>query len=495
MNVTISLTDARATLDALDRVLREAPNNVSALCTVGRAAHRFGMAQASQRAFDRSVELLLQAIRAGDANTALAIEELIYPAFVKALEDEDHYERCLARYREPLAELARKYRAPAARVADGARRRIGFLLHNGVVLGHTEVLFRLVESMDRAAFEPRVYVLHHSTPEFLARARALGVEVAAYDGPAQEAGGPLRHVQRLQWVRQRLARDATPTAVWVSAPLTATFMFAMRVAPVQVFWSLRYHPVRLPEIDGYITYGSWAEEERTFHGQRWTVCPVPLALDTRAVPSAAVAEVRARYPHEVLLGSLAREEKLDSRAFLESVAEILERHPQAGFLWTGQKLHPGIEAFFRERGLAERTHFIGWVDTALYAAALDVFLETFPLGCGITGYQAMAAGVPLLSYLEPNTVFGMQYWSELMGKSGSPARVTREQLDAYDVLCARDPAEYVQLASRLIDDETLRAQWKAREARYYAEEIRGIARYSTRFFDTLAAITARTLSD
>jgi hypothetical protein len=35
---------------------------------------------------------------------------------------------------------------------------------------------------------------------------------------------------------------------------------------------------------------------------------------------------------------------------------------------------------------------VGWVDTPLYAAILDVFLETFPLGCGITGYQAIDEG-------------------------------------------------------------------------------------------------------
>jgi glycosyltransferase involved in cell wall biosynthesis len=261
-----------------------------------------------------------------------------------------------------------------------------------------------------------------------------------------------------------------------------------------VFWTLRYHPARSPDFDGYLTYGSWAESERVFHGQRWTVCPVPLALDPRPVSAQAVAELRARFPHPLLLGTLAREEKLDSRPYLESIAEILRLNPDAGFLWTGHTRHPGIAAFFAERGLAARTHFVGWVDTALYGAALDLFLETFPLGCGITGYQALAAGVPLLSYLDANTVFGMQYWSDLMGRAGTPANVTREQLDAYPVLCARDPIEYVELATRMLRDPAFREAWKAREARYFEEEIAGIARYSRRFFDALHGIIERTLA-
>ena len=87
----------------------------------------------------------------------------------------------------------------------------------------------------------------------------------------------------------------------------------------------RFHP----EIDGYLTYGSWGEDERIFHGQRWIVCPVPLALDPRTPAPAEVAALRARFPEKVLLGTLAREEKISSPPFLEAVAEILRE------IWQG----------------------------------------------------------------------------------------------------------------------------------------------------------------
>ena len=125
------------------------------------------------------------------------------------------------------------------------------------------------------------------------------------------------------------------------------------------------------------------------------------------------------------------------------------------------------------------------MDGPLYAAALDLFLETFPLGCGITGYQAIDAGVPLLSYADANTVFGMQYWEEV-GAGRRP--LERETLDRYPVLAARDPAEYVELASRLADDAAFRERWREREGRFRAEEIADIGRYSRRVFETLEAI-------
>jgi predicted O-linked N-acetylglucosamine transferase (SPINDLY family) len=295
----------------------------------------------------------------------------------------------------------------------------------------------------------------------------------------------------ISWLRERLRANGDTCAIWASGPVSALAVLAARVAPVQIYWSLRYHPIRLPEIDGYITYGSWNERERVFHGQAWTVAPAPLALGTAPIAAADIERTRAQFPERIALGTLAREDKIASRPFLEAAAEILRRHPEAGWVWTGHAQHPGVAAFMRERGVDDRCHFVGWVDTALYAAALDVFLETFPLGCGITGYQAIAAGVPLVSYLDSNTVFGMRYWSEVLEKAGSREAVSRELLDGYPVLCARDPGEYVQAASRLISDDAYRAHWTERESRFYAEDIANIGRYSQRFFDTVRGIRAR----
>ena len=45
-----------------------------------------------------------------------------------------------------------------------------------------------------------------------------------------------------------------------------------------------------------------------------------------------------------------------------------------------------------------------------------------------------------------------------------------------------------------LSDEAFRDVWRKREARFFAEEIAGIARYSARFFDDIAAITERALA-
>lgn len=479
--------DPRAALSLqLERALAGPSYDVHAICRLGNAAYQMGMGDAASRAVQVAVAILVEMIRRGDANAALAAEGSIYQAFVKAVENEDHYERIFSTWRDPMAALGRAMREPFARPAGA--NAIGFVFHAGVVLGHTEVLFRLLETRERSV-PIHIYAIGATQPDFVARAQALGATVTAFDETRWGARAGL--ADRVKWLRARMAEDEVRTAVWVSYPGTAIFAFAMGIAPVQVMWSLRYHPVRIPEIDGYITYGSWGEESRVFHGQRWTVCPVPLALDPRAPDPGKAAALRAKFPEPVLLGTLAREEKIDSRPFLESVAAILQRNPGCGYIWTGHAMHPGIASFFQRAGLGARTHFVGWVDTPLYASILDVFLETFPLGCGITGYQAIAAGVPLVSFLDANTVFGMQYWSALMSRAGTRDGVGREMLDEYPVLCARDGEEYAALATRLVEDAAFRDAWRSREARFFAEEIASIARYSQRFFAAIEAAGAR----
>lgn len=474
--------DRRAWLAGeLERALAAPARDAGGLCRLGGAAMRLGMHDWATRAFREVTATLRNLARMGDVAAAMALEHAIYEAFVKSQESELHYENCFGQWREAMAELGRglQERAPAAPQRGGA---IAFVLTSGVILGHTEVLFRVLEHRPRDA-SVRIYVTVTARDDFLERARGLGVAVEVCPESDSRAA--------IAWLRRSLREHGDGCAVWVSTPVSASTVLAARIAPVQVFWSFRYHPIRLPEIDGYITYGAPGERERVFHGQAWRVSPMPLALDTAPPAREEVAGLRARFPERVLAGTLAREDKIASRPFVEAVAELLRRHPDAGWVWTGRVQHAGVAAFLRERGVAERCHFVGWVDTALHGAALDLFLETFPLGCGITGYQALAAGVPLLSFLDPDTIFGIRYWSELMEAAGTPAAVTREMLDGYPLACARSPAEYVDLASRMISDAAYRASWIEREARFFAEEKDAVGGHAQRLFDTVREIRAR----
>jgi len=485
--------DLHSALSAFESVMRADPHNVGALCEIGKSLNQLKRPQEARKCYKAAVEVLKRAIRAGDADAVLNIETMVYLAFVRTVEDETHYYRCFADWRDDMARLGRRFRK--AEHPGGNPERIAFYLHTGFMLGHTEVMFKILENIPRerrAALVLRIYVLGEYDQAFIERARKIDVEVVLLAVCAPH-GSSSTWLERFLYLRDRLQHDEMGVCVWISTPDLAAFALSMRLAPVQIFWALRFHPIAGSYIDGYITYGAKHERERVFGKQKWRVCPVPLAIDTTPVEAAAKAELRARFPEKFLLGTLAREEKINSAPFLGCVARILQQNPAAGFVWTGQSRHAGIERHFRDAGVADRCHFAGWVDTRLYASTLDLFLETFPLGCGITGYQALGAGTPLLSYFAPNTVFGMQYWHELSGTNrglaaGSGSGISEDVLAKYPVLCAMDADHYVVLAGRIIGDPAFRAAVGTAGKRFFDKEIDNASYYSGRFLDTIAEI-------
>lgn len=491
MSPAVPLPELQQAIEACEHLLRNDRLNAGALCEVGLALRRLNRPAESRKCERAAVDALLYAIKICNVDAALSFEILIHNAFVATIEDDDHYIRSYARWSKGMAELGRRFRDPTPRLSTNPRR-IAFVLASGTMLGHTEVLFRLAR--ERAALEAlgvaaRVYVLYGYSREFVERAMEAGVEVSmAEDDLPERRDAP--ELARLAWLRARLRSDDCGVAVWVSAAPASIFMLSAGIAAVQIFWSLRFHPVSGPYIDGRISYGPPHERTKLRGKTPWQVCPVPLALDLPPHDASAIAAIRDSIAQPVLIGTLARPEKIDSKPFLAAVVRILKDNPDTAYLWTGRTRHPGIQQLFESAGIADRCHFVGWVDTVLYARALDVFLETFPLGCGVTGYQALGVGTALLSYREENTVFGMQF-----GMRGEAATAAPDDpAYPYPLLRARNVDEYVALASRLVRDERFRADTAERGQAFYRAEIANGERYATRFFETVIGIADATLA-
>jgi hypothetical protein len=490
---------AEILLQKLQLTLRTAPLNIEAVCKIGRELGQLGQAEDSRKCYRIAVEALRRAAGAGDVERAIGFEFLIYKSFVRTNEDEQHYYRCFSDWKNDLAGMGRRFRDPAALSAEGASG-IGFVLQAGPVLGHTQVLLKMLESRpgrNGREPEPRVYVLDSFESRFIEQCRAIGVEVVSV---VKEMGAerPPAWKDRFLWLRNRLRQDRIRTSIWVSAPTMVAFAYSMRLAPVQIFWALRFHPISAPYIDGYITWGAPGEKTRRYGNQDWDVVPMPLAIDEAQPDPLDVASVRKQFPEEILLGTLSREEKTSSPAYLRAVAQVLAANPQTGFVWTGRSEHPGIAGFFRAQGIAERCHFVGWVDTKLYAAALDVFLETFPFGSGVTALQALGAGTPLLSYLHPETIFGTYFWPAVTSPQDTTVAQSQQPMldspDRHAILCARDGEEYVGLANRLIAEPSWRKEIGARGRTFFLDECRRTANYAQLFFDTIQRIVSAKLA-
>ena len=414
---------------------------------------------------------LKQALQRGDINLALRLENRITKDYVRQTENEEHQRRCQEAWLPDMLAAGRRMRAalPPLSMPSSARSRpvVAFFVLSGDLLAHTEWLLSMLDGLRRLdfpPFDPRVYVFQPTVSELASRLAELNVPVTYVDRLAgADAWDWSRRLTRL---REQLTRDGVSAAVFVSVPVLMPLAFAMGLAPVQIWWSMKYHTIQLPEIDAYFTVGSIGERERVIDGQRWRTLPPTLArpFDPRLKEEARrIRERLSRF--DVILGSLNRPEKIDSPEYLDALQRILQAHPGAMFLWFGRYPHRSVQNAMMERRIHTQCLFSGWVDTRLYAQVLDVHLDAFPFPAGITSGQVMAAGVPSVTFLsksaEQNGILAV-LWPLWQGVSGTPEqqRVVRELLTDADggplFSVARSVDEYVAQANRLIDDPAFR---------------------------------------
>jgi hypothetical protein len=412
------------------------------------------------------VKVLEHYVSKGQISHAIALHRDIYHRIGREYEDEDFVYGVMHPVHLLMdragQDFARGHGPFAGQLHRNKRHKIAFIFSTGAMLAHSEVTLMMcsgLAAIGEHIIEPVIFVFSDLWPEFTAAFTKCGAVVHKIPADGYQGDTLLGKMIKL---RQMLEEQEIDTAVWVSVPPDGALCFGYRVAPRQVYWSMKFHTLITPNVDHLVSCGSWAQSEKTVHDRRWVIGSVAFADPLRGADLAEAVRIRAKFSRfKTLLGVLAREEKINSRPYLEAVARILEQHPEAGFIWTGRNEHPVIRDFFAARGLKDRAIWVGWVHTATYIHALDIFLETFPFGCGMTSTQALAAGKPLISYRDWTTVMGHHFAPVLERQAGDAAMqaqlrqlFTGRRGDSL-FLMAENADQYVEMTGRVINDPIL----------------------------------------
>jgi glycosyltransferase involved in cell wall biosynthesis len=267
-------------------------------------------------------------------------------------------------------------------------------------------------------------------------------------------------------VRSFAVAEQIDAVVWVTDGPTAAFAFAVRLAPVQIFFSMKYHSFAAPEVDAYLTGGPAGQVFMTAEGREWRVAQTCYRDLFDSGRTGQAAKIRAALGSDrVILGCLGREQKIDSVPFLAAIAAVLRRTPNALFLWTGRDHVTGIQSALEREGVAAQCRFIGWVDTRVYAQVFDIFLDSFPFPCGVTALQAMAAAKPVVFFDSPEAretgvpLFVQPLIEGSAGTVDQQARaraILRPDGSPANFLMASDAGAYAGYAEALIADPTMR---------------------------------------
>lgn len=440
--------------------------------------------------------LLAVLLERRDMDAALEIELMIYEFYVKPKEEETHFSKIMERVSELFTQSGHGWRAHLGEIHQGdfsKKHKVGFFIHNASMLAHIEVMLNTLKgyvALEDQPFEPIVYCFSGKSQAMEEALSSMGVRLVMLQSRFPESASSKWGL--LLRLRELLAEEGVQQLVWVSLVVMLPLAFGMRMAPVQTWWAMKYRNFSQEDIDGYVT-GSALTRFATLNDRRWRMGLLGVDDWYDATLSEQAAALRAPFKDRVILMSLGRTEKMRDPAYLGAVVSVLQAHPQTVFLWAGREESPAVVEAFRVGGVLERTHFIGWVNTRLYAQVADIFLDTFPFPCGFTLYQAMAAATPVVIYTSPEAAqTGLWNFlkpvlegregdadeaSELRGFVGEPTRPL--------ISIARTPEEYVGHAGRLIRDvDARRAAGDASRrfmARYFSDP-RAMGRSFARHF-------------
>ncbi len=392
------ILERQTLLDIRDAIIGARPtiSQLIAACTLTGLSP--GTSDAMRTAvFEEVVMPIFQmVVGASSSDAVLMLERMIYNQYIKVKEFADHHKKSFERI-EPLIRIAgqRDARARPPMPVQAGKEKVCFILHNGARLAHVETLLLLLEAMARlkdCPIEPSVYLLwgynYAEIRDICAR-----LNIATY----VDSGHPDDQsiVGRFDRCRSTLASAGISAAVVVSVPLHLAYLMEAPIAPVQIWWAMKFTLPNFAGLDGRVQ-NVWVVNRRyEVDGVSWRGSPP--GFPWPEIPSEeAVSQIKSKFGQRKIIGTVAREEKIREPSFLSAVVRMLKRHQDAVFVWTGRTRLPEIEAAFSRGGVADRCHFVGWVDPAVYCRVFDIFLETFPL-TGLMVIWAMYLGTPVVS--------------------------------------------------------------------------------------------------
>ncbi len=420
--------------------------------------------------FERvAAPLLRSLVAAGRGEVALQMEPEIYTRHVKTRETAEHFGRCYDVLAPILRDAGRRAgvgRRPVGPATVKTRYRVAFIAPQLSDLAHVHValdILACIHGLERRRIDGVLIGVAMVVDAIKSRAALLGVPTIAVPDlhvPGSTAGNLLLKLA------DYLAAEHFDAAVWVSIATYSAYAFGLPLAPVQIFWALKYHSFKTPDVDGYLTTGAIDQTWKNIDGRAWRAAqPVVSNLFDPSLTDEA-RKIRSRFGDDkIIIGCIGREEKINSPEFLETVATILRRRPDATFLWTGRSRLEDIELSFQHHDVHAQTVYIGWVDSRLYAQVIDIFLDSFPFPCGHTALQAMAAGKPVVfldSVESRQTGIPMYIQPILAGTAGSPESQARmkkifgSSAPAELFPLTGDAAAYAHFVERLIADRSWR---------------------------------------
>lgn len=332
-----------------------------------------------------------ECLRRGDAATACWLESAIYGKLIRRFEYPAHYEACFDVLDEAMHTLGMRLRAER-QPAAGRRNGLLFYLHNASSTAAHIPLFCDILGAYLAA-NPEVRGSDFGVCGFAEKdGHAPRLQELAAKHGVRLLAARASQFKCLMGAAERVYRGEFERLVVVAVPLGLSFLSGLLPSSRLGWLTMKFELDCFANLEHRASIISSLTKDASRPRKRWLQAPPFIdsrtPLRSSGLPNPVLSRARR---HPVLFYTINRAEKIRHPDYLACVAEVLERMPDAGFAWTGREPLGEIVEFFRDRGLAERTHFVGWVPPDDLIVQGDVFLDT-PTLSGTVAARAIASG-------------------------------------------------------------------------------------------------------
>lgn len=403
-------------------------------------------------------------------DVGLYLEHLYYQEFVTRFETDEAFKYGMKQISNAIEssgnELFRKFNPLGLdefEHYDNAVPIVGFFFHNASMLAHINNVFGFLKNLTEKSdleFEPIIFCLGGRHSAFSEAFSSIGVEIVYLD--EDRDGKPIILTsKRLLRLREICLARQVDKLVWGCLSTYMLFTFSLKVAPEQIWWSQKWTGLSSSTIQKSI-YSITPKLKQQINGDQWLGGWFQKESWLSDVDSKKLQESKKPFEGKVILGTLARVQKINDVRFLAVLAKILKSNENVVFLWTGREEDKFVDDFFIKNGVKQKTKFVGWVDTSLYAHIIDILLDSFPSGNGVTAIQAMEAKVPVVTRKSCGDI---RTWDQFIGPSTEKGSIYQRQvLEAFSIQngkrglyhCAHSDEEYIAMANLLIRDPLLR---------------------------------------
>lgn len=185
---------------------------------------------------------------------------------------------------------------------------------------------------------------------------------------------------------------------WVACVQNLSLYMGAQLAPVQSYWSMKYHSIIMPSIQKYAGLG-FGGESFLYDDVEWYRGRAFPDLNMKPIGESQRRDLLGskKIPlNSLVIGCFVRSEKLHFSDYWNAIIELLSTSAHIHFVMASQDIPRSALEILNASICKDRFHHLGWVNTKEWAYALDLYFDSSPRGSCNTIFEAIEAGVPIL---------------------------------------------------------------------------------------------------